>query len=272
MIRKPAVAGQFYPASRDELRKMIADSSPAVEKPEKALGALSPHAGYVFSGRTAGEVFARIEIPSTVVLLNPSHHYPSPPCALWTGGPWRTPLGDVELHEDLTNALAELPMVSRDDVPHVPEHSGEVVLPFIQYHRPDVRIAVICITDSADIQQLIELGRGIKEALERCGEADALVVASSDMSHEDGREALKVVNEHDALAIAEMERCSPQGLLHVCRKHGVTMCGVLPAAAMMESVRARGGKGGVLVARATSADSPHGRGSYVVGYAGMIFR
>jgi len=47
---------------------------------------------------------------------------------------------------------------------------------------------------------------------------------------------------------------------------------VLPAAAMMASVRARGGRQGLLVARATSADSPYGRGNYVVGYAGMIFR
>ena len=108
--------------------------------------------------------------------------------------------------------------------------------------------------------------------LDSSGERNALVVASSDMSHEDGPGALKIVNEHDPLAIAEMERLDPAGLVRVCSSEGITMCGVLPAAAMMASVRARGGSEGVLVHRATSADSPHGRGTYVVGYAGMIFR
>jgi AmmeMemoRadiSam system protein B len=49
------------------------------------------------------------------------------------------------------------------------------------------------------------------------------------------------------------------------------MCGVLPVAAMMAAVAARGGRRGVLVARATSADAPLGGGSYVVGYAGLNF-
>ncbi len=272
MARKPAVAGQFYPAGANELRSAIEQYTPASERREKALGALSPHAGYVFCGPTAGAVFGRIEVPPTIVLLNPSHNYYTPPCALWTGGPWETPLGRVELHEELCDALAELPAVTPDDRPHLPEHSGEVVLPFIQYFCPEVRIAVICVTPSAEVQQLRELGEGIADALESCGEQDALVVASSDMSHEQGPRALQVVNEHDPLAIEQMERLDPEGLVRVCRQNNITMCGVLPAAAMMTSVRRRGGTKGELVHRATSADSPHGRGSYVVGYAGMVFR
>ncbi len=272
MARRPVVAGQFYPAGAEELRSTIVHCTPAVENRGRALGALSPHAGYTFCGRTAGEVFGRIQVPATVVLLNPSHHCLTPACALWTGGPWETPLGQAALHEELCAALGELPVVTVDDGPHLPEHSGEVVLPFIQYHRPDVRIAVICITSRAALGELEQLGAGIKEALESCGEPDALVVASSDMSHEGGPGALQVVERHDPLAIAAMERLDPGGLVQTCRAEPVTMCGVLPAAAMMASVRARGGTEGVLLARATSADSPLGGGGYVVGYAGMIFR
>ena len=71
--------------------------------------------------------------------------------------------------------------------------------------------------------------------------------------------------------VEAMERLDPAGLYDVCERMGITMCGVLPAVAMMASVAARGGRGGELVARATSADSPHGGGDYVVGYAGMVF-
>ena len=188
---------------------MVAECTPAVEERVKALGALAPHAGYVFSGATAGRVFASVEVPPALVLLCPSHHYHSPPCALWTGGAWETPLGEVPPHEELCAALSELPVVTPDDRPHLPEHSGEVVLPFVQYHRPDVRIAVICVTGSATMQQLTALGQGIHDAVEACTGGEALVVASSDMSHEGGPQALDVVKAHDPLAIRQMERLDP---------------------------------------------------------------
>ena len=272
MAREPAAAGRYYPGGADRLRAMIEQCTPPVEGRQKALGALMPHAGYEFSGRTAGEVVARIEIPGTVLIVNPGHDYFPTPCALWTGGAWSTPLGEVELHEGICDALAGLPTVTPDDGPHRYEHSGEAVLPFLQYQRPDVRIAVICITPAATVRHIQGLGEGLAEALTACGEPDALVVASSDLSHESGRNALKVVNENDRLAMAEMERLDSEGLGRTCRSNRITMCGVLPAAAMMASVRARGGSQGILVHRATSADSPLGGGDYVVGYAGMIFR
>ena len=272
MARKAAVAGRFYPGRADQLKTMLADCIPDIEEPVPALGLLSPHAGYVFSGRTAGEAFGRVEVPSTVVVLNPSHNYRQPPCALWTGGPWQTPLGPVDLHQGICKALADLPVVTPDDEPHRPEHSGEVILPFLQYCQSDLRIAVICVTAGAQAAQLKDLGQGIAQILRENGEDEALVVASSDMSHERGGNALEVVNEHDPLAIEKMEDLDPDGLIQVCRENNITMCGVLPAAAMMVSVRERGGSEGELVHRATSADSPQGRGDYVVGYAGMIFR
>ena len=272
MPRRAVVAGQFYPADPKTLRDTIASFTPEVEQREQVLGALCPHAGYTFSGPVAGQVFARIQVPEAVVLLSPSHNFDRPAFALWTGGPWQTPLGEVALDDALTAALADLPQVAPDDRPHLPEHSGEVVLPFLQYHRPDVRVAVICVTASADLAGLRQLGAGLAGALAGCGAEDALVVASSDMSHESGGRALEVVNRNDPVAIERMERLDADGLYQVCRRQGITMCGVLPAAAMMAATAARGGTEGVLVARATSADSPLGRGSYVVGYAGMVFK
>jgi hypothetical protein len=271
MPRKPVVDGQFYPAEPGRLRAAIESYTPKVEQKERALGLLSPHAGYPFSGPVAGKTFARVAVPRAVVLLNPSHSYDRPPFALWTGGDWETPLGPVALHEGLTAALADLPAVTADDRPHLPEHSAEVVLPFIQYHNPAARIAVICVTASASLDALRRLGASLADVIRQSGEPDALVVASSDMSHESGGRALDVVNRNDPLAIAQMEGLSPEGLYTVCRQESITMCGVLPAVAMMSAVAARGGSRGVLAARATSADSPLGTGSYVVGYAGMLF-
>ncbi|MCD6415132.1 MAG: AmmeMemoRadiSam system protein B [Planctomycetes bacterium] len=272
MPRRAIVAGQFYPANPERLRSAIESYTPEDAAKEGVLGILSPHAGYEFSGKVAGRAFARAEIPDTVVLLTPSHNFASPPAALWTGGEWETPLGAARLHQPLTEALSRLAGVQPDDRTHLPEHSGEVVLPFLQYHNPQARIAVICITGSARLGALKELGEAIAGALGEVGAPDGLVVASSDMSHESGPSALEVVKRNDALAIEQMEKLDPDGLYQVCRRNNITMCGVLPAVAMMASVKARGGEAGTLIARATSADSPRGGGAYVVGYAGMIFR
>jgi len=271
MSRKPVVAGQFYPGNARRLRSQIKSFTPDVARVDGVLGALCPHAGYTFSGGVAGEVFARTGVPDTVLVLNPSHNYARPALALWTGGNWQTPLGEVELDQELTESLARVEGVTQDDRPHVPEHSGEVVLPFLQYHNPDVRIAVVCVTAAADLQTLETFGKDIGGLLDEV-RPEALVVASSDMSHESGPRALQVVNEHDPLAIEQMEKLDPEGLHRVCRREGITMCGVLPAVAMMRAVRERGGTEGLLVTRATSADSPAGSGSYIVGYAGMLFK
>jgi len=272
MPRQPVVHGRFYPREPQHLRAKVESFTPPAAQREQVLGALCPHAGYDFSGPVAGKTFGGIEVPDTVVLLNPSHSYGQPAFALWTGGNWVTPLGEAYLHEELTGALADLPLTVCDDRPHLPEHSAEVVVPFLQYHNPRMRMAVVCVTASARLAALKEFGDALAGALRACDAERGLVVASSDMSHESGPGALARVNRNDPLAIAQMEQLDPDGLYQVCRQQGITMCGVLPAVAMMQSVIARGGTQGVLVGRATSADSPMGRGDYVVGYAGMAFK
>ncbi len=271
MSRKPVVAGQFYPGSARRLRAQIESCTPEVERKQKTLGALCPHAGYTFSGGVAGRTFAESGVPGTVLLLTPSHNYSRPPLALWTGGDWETPLGVVASDTELTERVAGLDGVTCDDRPHRPEHSGEVILPFLQHHNPEVKLTVVCVAASAGLETLLAFGQSIGALLD-AERPDGLLVASSDMSHESGPGALETVEEHDAMAIEQMEKLDPSGLHHCCRSHGITMCGVLPAVAMMEAVRERGGAQGVLVARATSADSPAGSGSYIVGYAGMLFR
>ena len=75
--RAPAVAGKFYPENPVELEKKIAcHLGNLSKKKQKAIGVVSPHAGFIYSGDIAGAVYSRIKIPETVILLAP-HHYRS---------------------------------------------------------------------------------------------------------------------------------------------------------------------------------------------------
>ena len=99
--RAPAVAGKFYPSNRNELKKNIATHlfSP-VPKKQKAIGILSPHAGFMYSGDVAGAVYSRIEIPDTVVLIGPNHTGYGENISVMTKGTWSMPMGDVEVDEN----------------------------------------------------------------------------------------------------------------------------------------------------------------------------
>ncbi|MBF8250844.1 MAG: protein of unknown function DUF52 [Deltaproteobacteria bacterium] len=72
MVRSPAVAGQFYPANPSILEKEVSSYTKEVKR-EIAIGVISPHAGYIYSGKVAGGVYSRINIPKDVIIIGPNH-------------------------------------------------------------------------------------------------------------------------------------------------------------------------------------------------------
>ena len=109
MVREPAVAGRFYPGSSALLAAEVDGFlRPATDR-LAAKGLVAPHAGYMYSGAIAGEVYRRVEIPARVVILGPNHTGLGATASLWPGGTWRTPLGEVPIDDGLTDALLEAP-------------------------------------------------------------------------------------------------------------------------------------------------------------------
>jgi AmmeMemoRadiSam system protein B len=145
-VRTPAVAGTFYPsAARDlerQVRELMADSEPQHD----LLGCVSPHAGYVYSGRVAGKVFSQLRIPRRVIVLGPNHTGLGPNVAVAAHHAWQTPLGAVEVDRDLAQRLLEeYPHAEPDDRAHWREHSVEVQLPFLQVLRSDLTVLPVCV-------------------------------------------------------------------------------------------------------------------------------
>src|ERR1700688_3944356 len=132
MIRPPAVAGRFYPDDPGQLLEAI-DSLLVTKTNHKtrARACLVPHAGYKYSGRIAGEVYRRVEVPPRVILVGPRHFPRGAPMAILSDGAWQTPLGLAPIDARLAGKLARAcPFLREDAIAHSAEHSIEVQLPF----------------------------------------------------------------------------------------------------------------------------------------------
>jgi MEMO1 family protein len=264
-IRPPAVAGMFYEARPESLERDVRGCLPSDARPESAFGAIVPHAGYVYSGPVAGAVYARLRIPAAVVILCPNHTGRGEPAALDPHDAWRTPLGDVPIDRGLADRILSLsPSLRTDSEAHRREHSLEVQLPFLRLLRPDVRFVPICL-GRPDLALCRELGEALA-ALREEEEEPPLLLASSDMNHYESRE---VGRRKDGLALARIDAIDPEGLFRVVLEESISMCGFLPATALLYAARAAGAKTARVVARRDSGDET-GDASSVVGYAGVI--
>lgn len=267
MIRQPAVAGQFYPGNEQALRRELQQLVPVVEQKRPVIGVISPHAGYVYSGRTAGQLLAGIEIPRTVIILGPNHRGRGALAALSPEEGWQTPLGYVPIEKRLAGLIRQqIPAVEPDSEAHEQEHSLEVQVPFLQYLRPDLAIVPLCLA-FGDYGGCELLGRGLAAAIREYGEP-VLLLASSDMTHYESAEAAR---QKDSLALERALALDPQGLVEVCRSRRITMCGVIPAAVMLVAAKELGADTAELMAYTTSGDVT-GDMRQVVAYASVAVR
>ena len=264
MIRQPAVAGQFYPASEKLLRQELAQFVPPVNKKHEVKGVISPHAGYIYSGSTAGKLLAGIEIPQTVIVLGPNHRGVGAIAALAPEDGWLTPLGIVPLEKRLAGLIKkQIPAVDEDRAAHANEHSLEVQVPFLQYLRPDVSIVPLCLA-FGDYAGCELLGKGIAAAIREFAE-DVLILASSDMTH---YESVDAAQKKDSLAIEKVLALDPEGLVQVCRHNRITMCGVIPSAVMLIAAKELGATSAELVSY-TNSGEVSGDIDQVVAYAAL---
>jgi len=267
MNRKPSQAGRFYPGDAPTLRKEVEKYLNKTVKKQKVLGAVVPHAGYIYSGRTAGEVYSRIEIPKNVIIIGPNHTGLGHPVSIMTKGSWEMPGGIVEINEALADGILEESKVSvSDEDAHRFEHSIEVQIPFLQYFEKAFRFVPIVMSDYR-IATCEVLGKALVKAISRV-KGEAIILASSDMSH---YEALKVAQQKDKIAIEKILQMDPEGLLEVVSIHGISMCGSGPVATMLFACKDLGAEKSEMVIYNTSADAS-GDTSAVVGYVGIIVK
>ena len=273
-VRSPAVAGSFYPDSPQVLSVQVGkfiDDASLKETNGELIGLIVPHAGYVYSGHVAGYAYKQLMGQSfdTVVLVGLSHRYPIDTAAIYARGAFRTPLGDVQIDEDLA---AEITRLNSDilDLPpaHANEHSLEVQLPFLQYLPSDFRIVPILLQDDSP-ENVIPLSQAIVEAM---GDRSALLIGSTDLCH---YPAYDEARKSDQVVIEAIECFDPDYLRKQMDQYmqhqpiqnlHCMMCSTGAVYTTMRAAKALGGNRIEVLEAANSGDVPIGGRDQVVGY------
>lgn len=271
-IRRPAVAGAFYDASPEKLRKQIQDSFnhelgpgriPEKVNEQGIVSVVCPHAGYVYSGPCAAHSYLALgeqSPPDTVIVLGPNHTGWGTPVSMMSEGLWKTPLGDVSIDTETAKDILEVSDIARsDESAFIREHSIEVQLPFLQFIYPKFNFVPICM-GYQDLETSIDIGKAIFEASK---DKKVIVVASSDLNHQEPQERTKKLDQYVLDAIREMDE---KQLQESVQKHRISTCGYGPISATLVYSKLKEASNSVILSHYTSGDII-GDYSMVVGYA-----
>ena len=255
VVRKPAVAGQFYTDNPAELKKEVEEyiAKGPKNKPH-AMMLISPHAGYVFSGPVAGKGYATIDKNiSTVIVIGPSHHEWFSGVSISEADYYATPLGKVPLAKDIISHIRKNPLVHFVPQEDGPEHCLEVQLPFLQITLPSFSIVPI-ITGDVDPEAVVQL-------ISPFINASTLIVASSDFSHYHSSKEAKTL---DGKSVQTILSGNADGFLDACGETAIRV--------VMRLAKKSGLSPELLDARNSSETAPQYKmEDRVVGYASFAY-
>ncbi len=275
-IRRPAVAGYFYPATRELLIKQINECflsklgpgklpklNPAGKREIVAL--ISPHAGYMYSGSVAANGYFSLADdgkPDVVVIIGPNHTGRGSGVSLMPRGIWETPLGSVEIDEEISERiLSKADLIDRDETAHMLEHSIEVQIPFLQYILGNFKIVPICMM-MQDLYTARQVGKAVADSI---ADKNSIIIASTDLTHYESQKSAEIKDKAVIDAILSLDE---EKLSDIILEMGSSMCGPGPVMAAICASKILGAKKASLLRYATSGDVT-GDYSAVVGYASI---
>jgi len=266
-VRKPAVAGYFYPSEPDKLRRQV-ESLISSAKPsgsyKNIFGIISPHAGYIYSGKTAAYGFKLLKESSykTVVIISPSHREYFPGVSVYNGDSYETPLGIVDLNITMAEKLtSNSRVVFRGIEGHRDEHAVEVQIPFLQTVLRDFTIVPIVLGDQGDMF-VYELADKLAETIND----ETLIVTSSDLSHYYSSEA---ADRLDSVVEKHILEFDYEGLQNDLKMRTCEACGGGGIVSMMKTASLLNKNRASVLNRSDSGDTT-GDHREVVGYMSAV--
>jgi len=277
--RQPVAAGRFYPADKETLTRDLAKLFESCSKHsgiKNVRAIISPHAGYVYSGKIAASAFSVIpnnQIYDNIFIIGSSHLMSFDGASVYSTGDFITAMGKVRVNIQIAEKLKNENRVF--DFPqnaHLQEHSIEVQLPFIQYYfsnQPSIVPIIIGTGNETTIKK-------IAEALRPWFTPENLFIISSDFSHYPPYdEAI----ESDKLTASALATGDPRTFLSTLKKNSekkipglaTSMCGWSSGLVLLYLVEEDKQMDISLLDYCNSGDSPYGKKSDVVGYHAIAF-
>ncbi len=276
-VQRPVVAGSFYPADAESLaavvEAMLAEVEPLGVRP---IALVAPHAGYIYSGAVAAQAFKQVQNQAyeVIVIIGTNHRRPDlDRVAIYPDGAFVTPLGEVPVDAGLAAELVEADerIIAERSV-FAEEHSLEVELPFLQRLLPGCPIVPIMVGEPS-WENVVALSDALVKAL---AGREALIVASTDLSHYPAYEDAVAVDGALLRAVETMDPQQVQTIIHETMASGIPglatcACGEGPLLVAMRAAAGLGANRATVIDYRNSGDTPVGERNQVVGYGAVMF-
>jgi MEMO1 family protein len=269
MIREPAVSGYFYPSDAVRLVKDVQgyiNFHPVRKAPGKLIGIVAPHAGYMYSGLTAGAAYALLvsQKYETAVIIAPNHQLPFRGISIYNGDAYRSPLGLSSVDTELRNRIQSVSdLVVLSEKGHQQEHAVEVQIPFLQHVQPGIKVVPIVIGERS-LTSCSDFGKALATVLDTDRH---ILIASSDLSHFHTEQQASTLDKRAADAIQQLNVHQFINLLSTGQSEA---CGGGPIAAVMTASKLLGCTEASILHQSTSGDVS-GDHANVVGYLSAAF-
>lgn len=267
-VRPAQVAGHFYPSNPDKLRKdirLLLDVNKPKENIEKVFGVVAPHAGYVYSGKTAAHAYNLLigKKFKRVIIISPSHSEYFPGICIFEGDAYETPLGILKVDKDFREKLlTNNDVIFKGYEGHRREHALEVQLPFLQSVLKDFKIVPIVMGDQSK-RNIDTLAKKIAEV----SDDETLIVASSDLSHFYNKSQ---ADKLDSIVEKRVREFDFESLQFDLDSKNCEACGGGPIVALMKAANLKNIRHSAVLHRSDSGDIT-GDNKEVVGYLSAVF-
>ena len=270
--RPSPIAGTWYPGDSEDLRELVSEYISQADSPDlegEPIALISPHAGYRYSGKTAGHAFKLVQGKSydLVVVLSPFHSYHPDNILISSYDAYSTPLGDVPIDKKTVSKLNKFLQDSIGNpatpITHENEHSLEIILPFLQVSLSDKFKLLPIMLSGHNIEAAETLGKFLAKLTE---EKNVLMVASTDLSH---FHDLEKANDLDTNLLEQLKSMDTNKIITAISANQGEACGVMAVLAILFAAKQLKTKDLRILDYSTSAEVTGDKTS-VVGYASVV--
>jgi AmmeMemoRadiSam system protein B/AmmeMemoRadiSam system protein A len=271
--RQPVAAGRFYSADKETLTADITklfESCVKTSPHPRVRAIISPHAGYIYSGKVAASAYSVIDrstVYKNIFVIGSSHVMAFEGASVYNTGDYITPLGKLTTNKEIANNLKKEKLFSYPVDAHLQEHSLEVQMPFIQYYFNNIPPIIPIIIATNNVDNI----KRIADILKPWFTPENLFIISSDFSHYPSYKTANEVDNATANAIASGD---PKKFLDILKKNShvndpglsTSMCGWTSGLLLLYLAEGNSNLEFKKIDYCNSGDSRYGNKDEVVGY------